>query len=142
MTPTELAELRAMSEWILCTSFYVEARVGSDNHRGECCRALMNDARCNERADELLKKFARAFLAANREGEELPVTREWLRSLGSKAVPSDMGTDYYDHEELHGLNFWEFNDDHWLFSEADRYPIRSRGQFLKLLAGLEAKERG
>lgn len=64
MTPTELAELRAMGEWILRPSFYVEARVGSDNHRGECCRALMDDARRNERADELLKKFARAFLAA------------------------------------------------------------------------------
>lgn len=69
MTPTELAELWEMSEWILRPSFYVEARVGSQNHRGECCRALMNDARRNERADELLKKFARAFLAANGEGD-------------------------------------------------------------------------
>lgn len=64
MTPTELAELRAMSEWILGPSFYVEARVGSENHRGECCRALMNGGGRNEPADELLKRFARAFLAA------------------------------------------------------------------------------
>lgn len=67
MTPTELAELRAMSEWILGPSFYVEARVGSENHRGECCRALMNGGGRNEPADELLKRFARAFLSQRAE---------------------------------------------------------------------------
>ena len=81
-------------------------------------------------------ELATTFLAEHPADDELPVTREWLQSIGSKSVPSFLGDNYDDHEELHGLNFWEFNDDHWLFSEADRYPIRTRRQFRQLLAGL------
>lgn len=73
-------ELRAYSEWILRPSFYVEARVGSQNHRGECCRALMDDARYNERADELLKEFARHFLASE-PAEWREQAAAWLLSM-------------------------------------------------------------
>lgn len=42
--------------------FYVEARVGSDNHRGECCRAITCGSRCNDSAEVLLMEFAKRFV--------------------------------------------------------------------------------
>ena len=34
---------------------YVEARVGSANHRGECVRCLWNGNGCNEAADDVIR---------------------------------------------------------------------------------------
>ena len=64
---------------ILAPDFYVEARVGRENHRGECVRALSYWASRNERADELLKRlaaFARDLL------DETPLTAERLVERG------------------------------------------------------------
>ncbi len=39
-------------------TFYVEARVGSENHRGECCRAVFAGSRMNEPAERLILLLA------------------------------------------------------------------------------------
>lgn len=74
----DLKQLRDDANGILGPSFYVEARVGSQNYRGECVRALMNGASRNERADELLKRLA-AFVRD--VTDETPVDEEWLRAV-------------------------------------------------------------
>jgi len=131
MTPTELAQLRADAEFLL-----------SEFHMPN---------------EEAVHRLARAFLAANREGDDLEVTADWLRLLPgmvdrgegdfSMAVPKspsgqiyfnapsrpDGETDYYLHYASFGMAGVPMPD-----------IYKTRGAILKLLAGLglEAKERG
>jgi hypothetical protein len=68
--------------------------------------------------------------------DQLPITEEWLKSVGFKAVESDMGPTYGDHMEKGMINIWEFNDTgKWLFSPADHIEMATRRE-LRLLAEL------
>lgn len=77
-------------------------------------------------------EVAREFL-----DEEL-ITKEWLVSVGFKAVPSDMGPNYFDHYEIEGerLNIWEYNQSgKWVLNLADHIGMRTRGK-LRMMAKL------
>lgn len=75
-----------------------------------------------------------------------PITEEWLRSLGFKEVPSDMGPNYANHFEIGEptpLNLWRFNDtDDWLISGLDSFPLRTQADVLNLLSALGVKGGG
>lgn len=69
-------------------TFYVEARVGSQNHRGECCRVLWQNARNNEAADVLIpllvSEITRLRAAAISE-------RERVVAIVESRLPADYG---------------------------------------------------
>lgn len=73
------------------------------------------------------------------DDNNLPITREWLASIGFKPVPSDMGPNYADHMERDGINLWLFNDRHWCWNDCDRIPmvkrvdLRNLGEWLGVL---------
>lgn len=60
-----VAKIRQRAEGIARegSGFYVEARVGSQNHRGECCRAVWDDGRKNVAADRLIISLVDDILA-------------------------------------------------------------------------------
>jgi hypothetical protein len=43
--------------------FYVEARVGAENHRGQSCRAVYGGGSFNDRADDVIRLFAERIVA-------------------------------------------------------------------------------
>lgn len=57
--------------------FYVEARVGSDNFRGSCCRAVYDGARFNDQAQDVIRLFAEQIAADH--PDERPDWRVGLR---------------------------------------------------------------
>jgi hypothetical protein len=77
MTQRTTAELVAIAA---DPTFYVEARVGSANHRGECCRALWKAAGCNERADEVIRQLATAYIALWKSYDGLRMDNDLLRA--------------------------------------------------------------
>lgn len=79
----DLKQLAKDATGILAPDFYIEARVGRENHRGDCVRALSYWASRNERADELLKRLA-AFVRDLTD--ETPLTVERLVERGYEKV--------------------------------------------------------
>jgi hypothetical protein len=83
---------------------------------------------------EPLGPATRPPLAGSAEADT-PITREWLLSMGLKAVPSPMGPRFSDHLEKGKLNVWEWGQGEWLYTDADSISMRTRGE-LRLLARL------
>lgn len=85
---------------------------------------------------------ARGYLAEHPADSDEPISRNWLLSVGFKAVPSDMGSTYHDHYQLNLLNLWQFNGGPWLVNGADWMEFTTRGSVRRLCAalGLELKE--
>lgn len=119
----DLKQLTKDATGILAPDFYIEARVGRENHRGDCVRALSYWASRNERADELLKRLA-AFVR--------DLTDE------TEATPDDChkyGIDAY--LSLSGDTVAQFGDnEHYPF----RVSVRTRGQLFALAMGLQLRE--
>lgn len=83
--------------------FYVEARVGRENHRGQCCRAVYENAHFNDRADDLIRLFAERIASDN------PPSAGW-----STTPPSQPGFFWWRNTEFkahrHPMQFVVWND--------------------------------
>ncbi len=66
-------------------TFYVEARVGSNNHRNYDrngpCRAVWDGGSSNEAADHVIRVFASAYLAECAVDDETEIDWPWLASV-------------------------------------------------------------
>ena len=101
----------------------------------------------DKEADQAL--LAEAYLAHIAEQERIaaeraiPITEEWLVSIGFEAVESHIGPNYGDDLQLGKMALWEFNDTgEWLLREADSFGFRTRGEVLDLLAALKISTKG
>lgn len=116
-------ELRAAAEDIVNGhTFYVEARVGSNNYRNRGgnntpCRAVWNAGRSNEPADDVIRSFANAYLAEHRADDEFPLEWDWL----SKVATMEQDQGYWDVPPS-GDVWWEigpisFGADSWQYDQ-------------------------
>lgn len=102
--------------------------------------------RINERT--LAKWAAKELARRDAEAAEraLPITREWLRSLGFERCKDDLypNSEGNDNERwrFNGgcLRLWPFNGKCWLIHGCDGFDIKTRGQINDLLAALKGGE--
>lgn len=106
-------------------------------YRGEYCR----DGDPSMATGAALET-AIAAVEAEQSERALPITREWLRSLGSVRIPDYVYPESpgNDNERIGQLILWEFNDTgEWLVRDADWMKVTTRGQVHDLLAALGVK---
>lgn len=90
--------------------------------------------------DELARRDAEAAERA------LPITREWLRSLGFERFPDEIyprsqGSDN-ERVSINGsyLRLWPFDGECWLIGGCDWFELKTQGQIVDLLAALKGGE--
>jgi len=77
-------------------------------------------------------------VAAPGADDHLPITEDWLLSLGFQRVESDMGRNYPNHLECGALNVYNFNDTgNWLWNQYDSIEMRKRGELRTLAKWLK-----
>jgi len=89
-----------------------------------------------------LRDEAIAAVKAETAEREKPVTREWLRSIGSVRVPDDLypHSEGNDNEEIGALRLWGFDETGtWYMQGADWFDLKTRGQVLDLVRVMGAQ---
>ncbi len=95
-------------------------------------------------ADMAIEELARRDAEAAERA--LPITRNWLRTLGFERFPDEI----YPHSQgndneritINGsyLRLWPFNGECWLIGGCDGFELKTQGQLLDLLAALKGGE--
>ena len=127
----DLKQLTKDATGILAPDFYIEARVGRENHRGDCVRALSYWASRNERADELLKRLA-AFVRDLTD--ETPADEGWLAKVSPRLAD---GRCIF----IWNAHLLEYDDDFDILSLRAPYT-RGRVRLFALGMGLTLREDG